>query len=76
GIAPYQNGEAGPENSAGFMNLNAGKLGLTLDMTKEEGRAVVRDLVRWADVVTESFSPKAMRAWGLDYDSLRQLKPD
>ncbi|MCI0886329.1 MAG: CoA transferase [Chloroflexi bacterium] len=76
GLAPFQNGEAGPESSALFMNLNAGKLGLTLDMTKEKGLGVVRDLVRWADVVTESFSPKAMRAWGLDYDSLRQLKPD
>ncbi|MCH8815599.1 MAG: CoA transferase [Chloroflexi bacterium] len=76
GLAPFQNGEAGPDSSAVFLNLNAGKLGLTLDMTKEEGLGVVRDLVRWADVVTESFSPKAMRAWGLDYDSLRKLKPD
>ena len=74
-LAPYQNGERGAENSALFMNLNAGKLGLTLNVTSEEGRAVVCDLVRWADVVTESFSPKAMPAWGLDYDSLRQLKP-
>jgi crotonobetainyl-CoA:carnitine CoA-transferase CaiB-like acyl-CoA transferase len=32
--------------------------------------------VRWADLVCESFSPKAMRAWRLDYDSLRVIKPD
>ncbi|MGC1398646.1 CaiB/BaiF CoA transferase family protein, partial [Candidatus Binatus sp.] len=32
-------------------------------------------LVRWADVVTESFSPKAMRAWGFDYESLRKVNP-
>ncbi|OGO50564.1 MAG: hypothetical protein A2148_02595 [Chloroflexi bacterium RBG_16_68_14] len=76
GLAPFHNGEAGPENSGLFQNMNAGKLGLTLDLTKEEGRAVARDLVRWADIVTESFSPKAMRAWGLDYDSLRRVKPD
>ncbi|MCH8950352.1 MAG: CoA transferase [Chloroflexi bacterium] len=76
GLAPFQNGEAGPENSGLFQNMNAGKLGMTLDLTKEEGRAVARDLVRWADVVTESFSPKAMRGWGLDYDSLRKLNPD
>jgi benzylsuccinate CoA-transferase BbsF subunit len=37
---------------------------------------VARDLVRWADVVTESFSPKVMQAWGLDYAALRQVKPD
>jgi crotonobetainyl-CoA:carnitine CoA-transferase CaiB-like acyl-CoA transferase len=51
-------------------------LGLSLDLTKPEARAVVLDLVRWADVVTESFSPKAMRAWGFDYESLRAVKPD
>jgi crotonobetainyl-CoA:carnitine CoA-transferase CaiB-like acyl-CoA transferase len=76
GLAPFQNGETGPENSGFFLNLNAGKLGVTLDPSTEEGLGVVRDLVSWADVVTESFSPKAMRDWGLDYDSLRQLKPD
>jgi benzylsuccinate CoA-transferase BbsF subunit len=37
---------------------------------------VALDLVRWADVVMESFSPKAMRAWGLDYESLRAIKPE
>src|SRR5262249_36191062 len=51
-------------------------LGLTLDLSQDAGRAVVLDLVRWADVVTESFSPKAMRAWSFDYASLRQVKPD
>ncbi len=76
GLVPFHNSEPGPENSALFGNMNAGKLGLTLDLTKEQGRAVAMDLVRWADVVTESFSPKAMRAWGLDYDSLRAVKPD
>ncbi len=76
GLQPFHKGEPGPENSGLFGNMNAGKLGLTLDMTQEEGRAVALDLVRWADVVTESFSPKAMRAWGLDYESLRRVKPD
>ena len=76
GLAPMHGGQPGPENSGLYLNLNAGKLGLTLDMTKEEGRAVARDLVRWADVVAESFSPKAMRAWGFDYESLKELKPD
>ncbi|MGD8832733.1 MAG: CoA transferase, partial [Pseudomonadales bacterium] len=47
-----------------------------LDLTKPEGREVALDLVRWADVVTESFSPRAMRAFGLDYESLRAIKPD
>ncbi|MDP9237011.1 MAG: CoA transferase [Chloroflexota bacterium] len=76
GMAPMHGGQPGPENSGQYQNFNAGKLGLTLDLTSEAGRAVIQDLVRWADVVTESFSSKVMRAWGLDYVSLRKVKPD
>jgi crotonobetainyl-CoA:carnitine CoA-transferase CaiB-like acyl-CoA transferase len=75
-IGPYQNAQPGPENSGLYQNFNAGKLGMTLDLSQPGGRGVVLDLMRWADVVTESFSPNVMRAWGLDYESLRQVKPD
>ena len=42
---------------------------------EEKAREVILDLVRWADVLTEAFSPKAMRAWGLDWDTLRAVNP-
>jgi benzylsuccinate CoA-transferase BbsF subunit len=57
------------------MNMNAGKLGLALDLSKPDAREVILDLVRWADMVCESFSPKAMRAWGLGYEQLREVNP-
>jgi crotonobetainyl-CoA:carnitine CoA-transferase CaiB-like acyl-CoA transferase len=75
-IGPYQKAHPGPEHSGLYQNFNAGKRGMTLDLTKPGGCAVALDLVRWADVVTESFSPNVMRAWGLDYESLREVKPD
>jgi benzylsuccinate CoA-transferase BbsF subunit len=75
-IGPFQDGSPGPENSGLFQNVNAGKLGLTLDMASDAGREIFLDLVRWADVVTESFSPQAMRSLGLDYETLQQVKPD
>ena len=75
-MAPFRNGEFAPQNSLFFDNMNAGKLGLSLNLSCEEGRAVARDLVRWADVVGESFAPRAFRRWRLDYDSLRAIKPD
>ncbi|MBM4255227.1 MAG: hypothetical protein FJ147_04950 [Deltaproteobacteria bacterium] len=75
-VGPFIKGKPGAENSGLFFNMNVGKRMLTLDLSKEEARAVVLDLVRWADVVTESFSPKAMRAWGFDYESLRKVKPN
>lgn len=37
---------------------------------------MVLDLVQWADVVCESFSPRAMQAWGLTYEDLKEVKPD
>ncbi len=75
-IGPYHDGVPGVENSGLYETINVGKLDTALDLSQEAGREVVRDLVRWADVVTEAFSPKAMRNWGLDYESLRQIKPD
>ena len=59
-----------------FHNTNAGKNLISLDLTKPEGKAVAMDLVRWCDVVTESFSPKAMKAFGLDYESLLAVNSD
>ena len=75
-LSPYQNNQIGPDASGLFSNCNAGKFGLTLDIGNPRSREIIRDLVKWADVVTESFSPKAMRAWGLDYQAIRKIKPD
>ncbi|WP_203043869.1 CaiB/BaiF CoA transferase family protein [Pimelobacter simplex] len=75
-MQPFHGGVQDKEGSALFGNCNAGKLGLTLDLKSAEGQQVVRDLVAWADVVVESFSPGQLARWGLDYDTLRADKPD
>lgn len=75
-VGPFQNNSTDPEFSGLFGNNNAGKLSITLDLSNPRAREVVLDLVRWADVVCEAFSPKAMRAWGFDYESLCKIKPD
>ncbi|MGE0821834.1 MAG: CaiB/BaiF CoA transferase family protein [Candidatus Binatia bacterium] len=75
-VGPFHDGKPGLENSGLFFNMNTGKRMLTLDITKPEARDVILDLVRWADIVTESFSPRAMRAHGYDYDSLRKVNPN
>ena len=73
---PFKNDELEMSNSVPYSNFNAGKTGVTIDPSNPVGKEVILDLVRWADVVTESFSPKAMKAWGLDYESLREVNPD
>jgi crotonobetainyl-CoA:carnitine CoA-transferase CaiB-like acyl-CoA transferase len=75
-LHPRHHNEAGLESSGCFGNCNAGKLGVALDLANPAARDVVHDLVRWADVVTESFSPRAMRKWGFGYEDLRSVKPD
>jgi len=75
-IQPWIRGQIGAENSALFHTANVGKRMLTLDPSKPEGRAAVFDLVRWADVVCESFTPKTMKRFGLDYAALCEVKPD
>ncbi len=76
GIGPYHNNGQGPDHSGLFGNMNINKLGLSLNLGTAEGRDVLLDLIKWCDVLTESFSPRAMRAWGMDYESLRQIKPE
>jgi crotonobetainyl-CoA:carnitine CoA-transferase CaiB-like acyl-CoA transferase len=75
-MAPFVGGKPGTESSIFYQNVNAGKRCLTLDLATDAGREVVRDLARWANVVCESFSPRVMRSWGLDYAALRDVKPD
>ncbi|WP_419930355.1 CaiB/BaiF CoA transferase family protein [Candidatus Poriferisocius sp.] len=75
-LPPNIHGRTDPDSGGGFHSACAGKLSLNLDMKHDGARDVAIDLVRWADVVVESFSPRAMPAWGLDFDTLQDVKPD
>ena len=75
-ISPFPADVADPDKSGIYHNMNAGKRGLTLDMAKPGAVDVIWDLIDWADVVLESFSPKAMTAWDLDYQQIQKRRPD
>ncbi len=64
------------ERSAMWQGTNLNKRDITLDLTSDKGRDLVRRLVRDADVVVENFSPRVIEQFGLDYESLVKLKPD
>ena len=74
-LQPFKDGRPGSERSALYQNFNAGKLGITLNLARPEARAVALRLAQWADIVAESYSPKAMRAWGLSYEEIRRVNP-
>ncbi|TMA58167.1 MAG: CoA transferase [Deltaproteobacteria bacterium] len=72
---PWRDGQPGLNRSQFFASFNTSKYGITLDLSKPAAQELARKLVAWADVAVESFTPKAMRNWGLDYEQLRQVNP-
>jgi crotonobetainyl-CoA:carnitine CoA-transferase CaiB-like acyl-CoA transferase len=73
--SPFFEGKPGLNRSHFFNNFNTSKLGITLDMTKPGALAVAERLIRWADVVTDSYTPGTMRKWGVGYERVRELNP-
>jgi len=61
--------------AAYFLCANRNKRSLTVDFTRPEGQAIVRELARTADVVVENFKVGGLAAYGLDYLSLKALNP-
>lgn len=55
-----------------FLAQNAGKKSVTLDMKAPQGKALMKRLVRTADVVVENFRPGVMDRLGLGYEDLRK----
>ena len=53
-----------------YMGLNRNKRGTNLDLSTEEGRAILWTLLEGADVLIENFKTGTMERWGLDYDTL------
>jgi len=68
----------GPDlnSSAGFNESNRNKRSFGVNLKTEKGREVVRQLIKVSDIVGENFRGGVMKGFGLDYESVRQLKPD
>ncbi len=76
---PFPDNEPGElwwEQGGTFQTLNRGKRSLTLDLRSEEAQSILKDLVSVSDIVLENFTPRVMARFGLDYASLRAVKPD
>jgi crotonobetainyl-CoA:carnitine CoA-transferase CaiB-like acyl-CoA transferase len=71
-----QFGEKWYEMGGSFQATNLGKREITLDLGREEGREIFRDLVRDADILIENFSPRVMTNFGLGWDELVKLRPE
>lgn len=68
--SPFKNGE-----SVYYMSLNRGKRSMTLNMKTEEGKEILKELVKKADVLVENFRGGTMEKLGLGYDVLKGINP-
>jgi CoA:oxalate CoA-transferase len=68
---PLRNGA-----STSFGQLNTGKKSVALDLKRPEAIEIATRLVRTADVLVENFRPGVMRRFGLDYDRLKEIRPE
>jgi crotonobetainyl-CoA:carnitine CoA-transferase CaiB-like acyl-CoA transferase len=67
----------GLEGSAMYDGLNVGKRNATFNLKDRRAVELVKRLVlEWADVVVENFAPRAMKGFGLDYETLAPQRPD
>jgi crotonobetainyl-CoA:carnitine CoA-transferase CaiB-like acyl-CoA transferase len=58
-----------------FHVFNANKRSMTVNLKSPQGLALVKDLLRQADVCIENFAPGAIERLGLGYDVVRELNP-
>lgn len=63
------------EESAFFSQFNRNKLGLTVNLKSPDGKELLKQLVRKADILVENFRPGTMEKLGLGYEELRLCNP-
>jgi crotonobetainyl-CoA:carnitine CoA-transferase CaiB-like acyl-CoA transferase len=73
---PFVEGVNGENLSAAYFHAaNRGKRSVEADFESEAGRALVRRLATYADVLVENFKVGGLKKYGLDYESLKALNP-
>jgi crotonobetainyl-CoA:carnitine CoA-transferase CaiB-like acyl-CoA transferase len=58
-----------------FHGNDRGKLGITVDLSVEEGRELYLQLIEQSDIVIENFAPRVMPSLGLSYEVLAERNP-
>src|SRR5581483_5546291 len=65
----------GLREGRGYISLNRGKRGITLDLNTPEARAVAHELARRADVIIINYRPDVAKKLGIDYETLSRENP-
>ncbi len=67
---PHKGGE-----SLAFLNYNHSKQSLAIDYMQEEGKAILLDIIKTADIFIEQFRPNYLSKIGLGYEDLKKINP-
>lgn len=73
---PFRGGQTDIDRSGYYAIYNTSKYSLALNLNHARGPEVAKRIISWCDVVVENLSPGIMGRWGLDYDSVKQMKTD
>jgi len=78
-MGPFPDSKPGPrywDHNGTYDGWYRNKKSFTLDFTKPKAVELFKELTATADIVMENMRPGVMKKFGLDYDALRQVKPD
>src|SRR5262249_38876314 len=75
GIPPFKDDSPHPEKSLYFLHFNTNKRGIPLDVEKPDGRAILLELAKKADVVIETYRPAQREELRLGYQELSAGNP-
>lgn len=73
---PFKDGVAGINRSGYFASRNTGKHSVGMNLKHPEAKAVLLEIIRQSDVLSNNFGPGAMGRLGLDYEDVVHVKPD
>jgi len=74
-IGPFYGDDPDPEKSLFWFDSNIDKRGVTINLENEDGRQILRKLVKQADFLIESYDPGYLESIGLGYAELSRLNP-
>ncbi|MBN1664960.1 MAG: CoA transferase [Deltaproteobacteria bacterium] len=60
-------------NTRMSLTLNRGKKGLCVDLKSEEGKKIIYNLVKKADIVIQNYGPGIAKKLGIDYETLSAI---
>lgn len=75
-MPPFPEEIPGLNRSGRFNKRHRGKLSITIDLTTEAGIDLIKKIIGVSDVITENYSRRVMKKFGLEYEAVMEIKPN